>query len=88
MAIEGGTPSKTYNVGSGKAYSLNELLDLMKAVTGRLPSVTYTSPRKMDVPVNYLDISRAKLELGWSPMVGVREGIARTWAALRQSFPS
>jgi CDP-paratose 2-epimerase len=31
------------------------------------------------------DINRAKKELGWSPRVGLREGIRRLWEWVRQN---
>lgn len=79
------TPSKVYNIGSGQVHTLREVLDVIRAVTGNAPIVTYKSIRKLDVPVNYLDASRARSELGWEAEVGLEEGIARTWEGLKAS---
>lgn len=68
-----------YNIGSGEGVSLNVLLDVIKEVTGREVRVRYTPARKLDVPVNVLDISKAREGLGWRPTVGLREGIGNTW---------
>ncbi len=73
------TKSEIYNIGSGKSYSLNELLQVITRVTGESPSVEYTSAHKSDVLVNCLDISRAREEIGWNPSVSLEEGISRTW---------
>lgn len=63
--IEGGIPSKIYNIGSGVAYSLNEILDVIQTVTGEKAVVHYTPGRKSDVSSNYLDISKAQQDFGW-----------------------
>jgi len=76
--IENQTPSKIYNIGSGTAYSLNEILNVIQAVTGKKAIVNYTHARALDVPVNYLDISRAKRELSWVPSISLEQGIEKT----------
>lgn len=77
-------PSKIYNIGSGMPHTLNEVLDIMRTVTGRVPDVRYLPAREFDVPVNFLDISRARRELLWQPRTSLNEGMARTWECLRR----
>lgn len=69
--------SGIYNVGSGVAVSINELIALIGRVSGRTPQVTYEAARRFDVPTNVLDISRAERDFGWSPRVGLEEGLRR-----------
>jgi UDP-glucose 4-epimerase len=73
-----------YNIGSGVGTSLNRLLDVIRKVTGLELKVRYTPSRKLDVPVNILDCSRARRELGWSACVPLEEGIARTWEWIKK----
>jgi UDP-glucose 4-epimerase len=73
------TNSNVFNIGSGEGYSLNDLLTIMKNVTGRDLSVEYTKSRTYDVPKIYLDISRARKELNWEPRTTLQEGIKLTW---------
>lgn len=73
------TISNTYNIGSGKGHSLNDLLSIMKKVTNRDFSVTYTTARAYDVPEIYLDIKKASTELGWEPHKTIEQGIKQTW---------
>ena len=84
LAIERKTVSKIFNVGSGIPCNLNELLVTMQSVTGRAPKVQYTPARKLDVPINFLDISRGRSELLWEPTISLEDGIARTWEWVRQ----
>ena len=45
--------------------------------------VEFTPGRRLDVPVNCLDIRRAKDELNWQPGVSLEDGISRTWEWLK-----
>lgn len=82
LATEMDTSSRVFNIGSGTGTSLNELIKIMADLTGILPEVTYGRARPLDVPVNVLDVSLAKRELGWMPRVGLIDGIRRTWTSL------
>ncbi len=77
--------SRVYNIAGGQAYSLNEILSLIHEVTGRKPEVRFAPNRKLDVPINCLDISRARSELNWRPKISLKEGIERTWEWLKAS---
>ena len=83
--IESDPPSKIYNIAGGRARSLNDILSVIREVTGLQPVVRYTPGRRLDVPVNCLDIQLAKKELGWQPEISWEEGIARTWEWLKKS---
>lgn len=76
--IESTPPSKIYNIGSGQAYSLKEILATIQSVTGKTASINYTQARKLDVIANYLDISRAQDELSWTPKVTLEQGLVKT----------
>jgi UDP-glucose 4-epimerase len=86
LVIESEIRSSVYNIGSGQAYSLNDLLAVIEGVTGKRPAVSYTQARTLDVPVNCLDITRARQELGWEPRVPLREGMARTWEWIQENI--
>lgn len=74
-------PAETglYNLGSGRGVSLNELVETIRRVTGRDLVVRRTAARPFDVPVNCLDITRAREELDWKPETSLEEGLRRTW---------
>lgn len=73
------------NIGSGEPTTLLELLSTIEQVTGKPARVVFSPSRKFDVPVNCLDVSRAKAELGWSPLVPLKDGIERTFRWLGDS---
>ncbi|WP_092579410.1 NAD-dependent epimerase/dehydratase family protein [Achromobacter sp. NFACC18-2] len=73
----GATPERVLNIGSGIGVSVNELLESIESVTGRVADRKYLPPRAFDVPSNVLDISAAYRSLGWAPQVPFIEGISR-----------
>jgi UDP-glucose 4-epimerase len=80
-------PAGIYNVGSGRAVSLNELIETIKSVTGKSITVNYTAGRKIDVPVNVLDIRKVSAALNWRPETTLADGIRKTWQWLLGSNP-
>ena len=75
--------SGTFNVASGGPTSVNDIFSLLAEETGYDRAPVYAPERPGEVRRIYLDIRRARQELGWEPRVELREGIARTVAALR-----
>lgn len=84
-AVQPNNQQRVFNLGSGKGTTLNELLAVIKEVTGRTVKVTYTEKRAIDVPINVLDISRAREEFGFSPNTTLLDGVRKTWQWLNQS---
>jgi UDP-glucose 4-epimerase len=74
------TPSRIFNIGSGSGHSLNEIVAVIRQVTGRPVDVVYKDRRSFDVPTIYLDIFRARQELFWMPAVSLEAGVEKTWA--------
>lgn len=71
---------KIYNIGSGYGTSINELLYKIQKVLGVKLNIIYKDPRKVDVLINYLDISRYEKEYGKLNAVPLEEGIRKTAA--------
>ena len=70
---------KVFNIGSGYGHSLNDIIGAIENVV-RVPlQVKYMPGRLFDVPINVLDISRAKTHLDWQPKIGLLEGISHTF---------
>jgi UDP-glucose 4-epimerase len=66
------------NIGSGKAESLNEIVEIIENILEKKLKVNYLPPRSFDVPKTYLDISKAKEILDWQPKISLEEGIRKT----------
>ena len=68
------------NIGAGRGFSLNELLDEMGILLGYKVDRCYLPGRGFDVPVSVLDISLARTELNWMPHIDLRNGLRLTLA--------
>lgn len=74
----------TYNVGTGRAFSLREVLDVVERVVDRPFVVETREAREIDVPIIELDSSRIRALTGWSPATELSTGVAASWAWLRE----
>ncbi len=71
--------SRVYNLGSGKGFSVQEIIDVARAVT-RHDIPTVIIPRRAgDLPVLIADNSRIRRDLGWEPEYDLRRIIETAW---------
>jgi UDP-N-acetylglucosamine/UDP-N-acetyl-alpha-D-glucosaminouronate 4-epimerase len=74
------------NIANGQRTTLNELLEVLKSVTGRTEvEAEYREARLGDVRHSLADITRARELLGYEPHVGLKEGLQRTIDWWKQS---
>ncbi len=71
------------NLGSGKGYSILEILEALRSTVTKDLLVDFIESRKIDVPVNILDIKKISDKLGWTPKYNLEEGIAATYDKLK-----
>lgn len=76
---------KVLNIGSGRAYSVNDIIEQIAITLETNIKVNYKEARKIDVPTNVLDISRAEVGLQWGPQIDLKMGIKRTWEWLKET---
>jgi UDP-glucose 4-epimerase len=72
--------STAYNLGNGHGFSVLEVIEVARRVTG-CPIPTIDAPRRPgDPPVLVADSSKIRRELGWTPRVaGIEEIIESAW---------
>ena len=70
---------RIFNVSSGQSLSINQLCDGIEEATERRLKRVYLSGRAIDVKSVILDYSRINEELGWQPVIEIKEGLKRTW---------
>lgn len=73
-----------YNVSTGRETSINELLRLLKQISGRDVAVKRQPPRQGDIYRSVLDNRRAVAGLSWQPEVNIRAGLQRTYQGLTE----
>lgn len=74
---------RVFNVGSGEATSLVDLLAELNAILGTQIAANFAPPRVGDVRDSLADISLARAVLGYNPEVSLRDGLQQTAAAYR-----
>lgn len=86
LALEKGEPGEVYNIASGEAYSVGEVVELLKDLS-RVPFEVRQDPERMrpsDVPVLLGDASRFRARTGWAPAIPFRrtmEDLLDYWRA-------
>jgi GDP-4-dehydro-6-deoxy-D-mannose reductase len=80
LLIQKGIPGETYNVGSGHAYAIREILDLIISLSGREIKVEIdpNKIRPVDVPIIEADITKLHEVTGWQPDIPIRQTIQET----------
>jgi len=65
-------------IGGGRSYSVNELVEMTREVTGQPVATRHVAAKPGEMPAVVVDTSRAR-SLGWEPKVSMREGLEMTW---------
>jgi nucleoside-diphosphate-sugar epimerase len=81
--LAGEAPSasgRTFNVGTGHAVSLNQVLQMLQKASGKTLETKYEPSREGDIRDSLADIRLAKEFLGYEPAVLFEEGLERTYA--------
>ncbi|WP_159881948.1 UDP-glucose 4-epimerase GalE [Paenibacillus puerhi] len=83
-----GSESRIYNLGNGKGFSVNEVIEIARQVTGHpIPAVIET--RRAGDPASLVASSeRARTELGWTPQRDSLERIIASAWAWHQARPA
>ena len=79
LASEPSVGFRAYNLGTGRGYSVLEIIAAVEAASGRSVPVVMTDRRPGDVASVYANVSRAKDELGWEATKDLVEMMADHW---------
>jgi UDP-glucose 4-epimerase len=78
---ESGFTSAVYNVGSGKGYSVREMMNQISQTLGKDINPQESPARAGDSPKLLASIKKIENELGWRPTATLKEMIDSSWAA-------
>jgi UDP-glucose 4-epimerase len=73
-----------YNLGTGQGTSVNQVFELLNQQTGYLEPAVHGPPKLGEVFAIYLDASRARDELGWTPRETLSDGLLATVTWFRE----
>lgn len=83
--MEHGESGKHYNVGSGEEYTIRELAEILREVSGFQGQIVFDVTKPEGVERMFLN-SNKLYQMGWSPKVSFRDGVKKayeehlTWA--------
>jgi UDP-glucose 4-epimerase len=69
----------TFNVGTGVETSVNQLVEVLSAISGKKLNPVHIAERKGEVRRTVLSIEKAKRDLGWEPNLSLKDGMRRTF---------
>jgi UDP-glucose 4-epimerase len=69
----------TYNLGSGLGYSVQEVIEYCREITGYPIMAVYAPRREGDVPVLLADSNCIRQELGWQPRYNLQQIVETAW---------
>jgi GDP-4-dehydro-6-deoxy-D-mannose reductase len=86
LAIQHGEPGDVYNIGSGRARSVREMLDIMLSNTSAMiaEETDLAKFRPSDTPISYADPSKFQRQTGWEPRLSFEQtcvDILNDWRA-------
>ena len=84
-AVEKAMISHIYNVGSGRGYSVKEVMDEVSSAIGKDLDPILAIRRPGDSPKLIASIDKIGKELGWKPERTLKEMIASSWSAWRSA---
>lgn len=88
LLAERGRAGETYNVGSGHAVRIGDILKMIVRQS-KIPVRVESDPKKfrpLDVPVVEADIRRLRNDTGWEPKISLQQTIQETLDAWRQKI--
>lgn len=86
LAAARGVPGRVYNIGGGSRVSVNQVLEMIERVSGRKPIIGNDGPQRGDMRHTYADTTLARVDLGFSPAVGLEAGLAAEYKWLVDSL--
>jgi UDP-glucose 4-epimerase len=78
--------NSVYNIGNGKGTTLNELIQIMREVTGKEIYPQYIQDSGKYISKVVLDIEKIRNDTGWFPKMDIYEGILKTWKWLNKKY--
>ena len=70
--------NEVYNIGTGEGGSVNTIFEELARLTGYDRAPRHDPPRAGEVYKVYLDVAKARRDLGWAPSVSLKSGLALT----------
>jgi nucleoside-diphosphate-sugar epimerase len=77
-----GASGRIFNVAASEPASVNHVAELIGGILGKPVQKRHTPSRAGDIRDSWADVTAAREVLGWTPEVGLEDGLRRTVEAL------
>jgi UDP-glucose 4-epimerase len=84
LAFQKGISGEAYNIGGGSRITLNEVIDLIRVITGLDCEARYEGVQKGDVRHTSADTTKAETALGYKPRVSMQQGLKEEYEWIKQ----
>lgn len=84
--VQGDSEHRIFNLGSGYGTSVSQLLKQVELALEMNMQINYLPGRSVDVPINYLDISRYENAYGKLNPTSLNDGIRKTAEFLKRKY--
>ncbi len=86
LLVEKGQPGEAYNIGTGRAYSIQYLLDTLLSYSDTKIDIQQDPDRMRpsDVPIIYADNSKLRSQTGWEPTYKFEDSLMRVLTYWRE----
>lgn len=84
--VEGANEYRIYNIGCGYGTSIKKVLETIHVTLKKDLNIIYKPERTVDVPENYLDISRYERCYGKLDLISLQEGIQKTAVFMKRQY--
>ncbi|MEW6145231.1 MAG: NAD-dependent epimerase/dehydratase family protein [Thermodesulfobacteriota bacterium] len=85
-AFSKGIDGEAYNVGGGSRIKLIECIRIIEEISGKKANLEFGDPQRGDARHTYADVSKAEKDFGYSPRVGIREGLTEHYDWLKDNL--
>lgn len=80
------SPGSVFNVGGGSRIGLLDVINIIGNIMNIKPEIDFQSSQKGDVKDTWADLTLAKEKLGYTPKVGLKEGLAHEVEYIKQLY--
>ena len=84
--VNGTDRHHTFNLGCGYGTSIKQVIETLERALNIKLNVRYKEARKVDVPVNYLDIKRYETAYGSLNPISLEDGIRKTAGFMKEFY--
>jgi UDP-glucose 4-epimerase len=78
LAAAGDGRTGVYNIGTGDGTDVNRLYELLAVACDSTAEAEHGPPKAGEQRRSVLDVRRAAADLGWTPQMGLDDGLRRT----------